>query len=355
MARNNRLFFRIVILLVLIGYVLYAGYKVSFGTNYTQSWTVDMEKCETVEKARSGWVPFMVKDFFGYVSPDGSEVFRDSLQYRVALTPQVFCNYDRSGNSLIIRDPVENYMFPVAVPGYPLARDGLLFIISADLSGVTALDSSGEILFERRFTSLISSIDSRDGTVSIGLLRGITELVDTGGNTIASLESKGSRIDSVYGTAVSSSGAFIAVMHGIDPQYVTLYKRQAGEYVPEKRFLLDGQLRRQAVLSFSNDEAQLLAETASGVILLDTFDPYTVKNIDLEGRLIDFDFPAVEEPLMLLTSQEGGSSLGIYRRDGTLFDRESFSGEATWLYRAGDAFFIGLDNTLTRIEIRKDV
>jgi len=354
MARERKIFLRISILLVLIAYVLYAGNHVQSGTHYIQKWTVEIEKADSSERAESGWIPFIVKDHFGYISPDGSEVFRDAIQGRVALLPQAFCNYDKLGNNLVIRDPVQNYMYPVDVLGYPIVRDNLFFIISADMTGVTACSAEGEFLFDRRFTSLISSIDCSGGIVSIGLLKGRTEIFDTEGNSIASLEASGSRIDAVYGTAVASNGKMIAVTHGLDPQYVSLFRKLADQYVQLKRFSLNDERRSQVLMAFSEDNTQLLVETAAGVELIGTAEPFVRSSIPLEGLLIDYEFPALGEPIYILSSDGTNGTLGIYRRDGTLYNQERFDGEAAWLYRTDGSLFLGVNNTLTRIGIGRD-
>lgn len=354
MARERKIFLRISILLVLIAYVLYAGNEVRPGTQYIQKWTVEVEQADSSERAEPGWVPFIVKDYFGYISPDGSELFRDAVQGRVALLPQAFCNYDKLGDNLVIRDPVQNYMYPIDVLGYPIVRDDLFFILSADMTGVTVCSAGGEFLFDRRFTSLISSIDCSGGIVSIGLLKGRTEIFDREGNNIASLESSGSRIDAVYGTAVSSDGRMIAVIHGLDPQRVSIYRRQTGEYTQMKRFSLDEERRSQVIVAFSEDNTQLLVETAGGVELIDTAEPYGRSSIQLEGILIDYDFPGLDEPLYILSSDGTNGVIGIYRRDGTLYNQERFRGEATWLYRTGESLFLGVNNTLTRIGTGRD-
>ncbi len=355
MARERKIFLRISILLVLIAYVLYAGNEVRPGTSYIQRWTVELEGSESSERVEPGWIPFIVTDYFGYVSPDGSDVFMDAIQGRVALLPQVFCNYDKLGNNLVIRDPVQNYMYPVDVLGYPIAKDSIFFVISADMTGVTACSAEGEFLFDRRFTSLISSIDCSSGVVSIGLLKGRTEVFDTEGNNITSFESSGSRIDAVYGTAVSSNGKMIAVTHGLEPQFVSLYRSQAGQYVQLKRFSLDGERRSQVLMAFSEDNTQLLVETAGGVELIDTTEPFVRSSIPLEGRLIDYEFPSLDAPIYLLSSDGASGILGIYRRDGTLYNQERFKGDATWLHRTDDALFLGVGNSLTSIEIDKDL
>ena len=354
MAHEKKAFFRISVLVVLTGYILYAGIGISSGVSYVQEWTIDMGESPPSELVSDpAWIPFIVDNYFGYVSSDGSRLYKSEVQGRVALLPDAFCNYDRLGNNLVIHDPVQNYMYPIDGLGYPFAKNGLFFIISADMTGLSVLTPRGEVLFNIRFISLITSVDCRGGIISVGLLKGVTEIFDTDGNYITGIESRGSRINAVYGTAVAPEGKMIAVCHGIDPQYISLYTRQIDQYILEKRAAVNEQLRSQVIMDFSDDSLQLLVETAEGVRLMGTVDPFNLVDIPLAGDLIDYKLPVLREPLFLLSTDGNRSFLGMYQRDGAMFNREVWEGQATWLYTSRDALYIGFDDSLTRIAMSR--
>jgi len=226
--------------------------------------------------------------------------------------------------------------------------DDLYLILMPDMTGFAAFATSGEILFERSFTSLISSIDYNGEIISVGLLKGENCLFDREGRNIDVIEITGSRINPVYGTSVSPDGNTVVMVHGLDPQFTSLYQKQGTSYIRLKRFIRENEMRSQVLIDFSDDSQLCMVETSEGVCLYDMSEPFDSRTIDFSGELIDFELPSRGEPLYFLCSDGSRSFLELYRQDGRLFSREEMDGRATWLFRKEKAVYFGFENTLVK-------
>ena len=322
-----------------------------------QSWSIDLSRqTGTVNKPLKGWVPFRVNGYFGYASPDGKELFRSPVQGGVEISSSEFCNYDHLGGNLVLHNPGENLIYPIDLNGYPYLCDDTLFVLTADMTGFSAVSSQGEVLYTRRFTTLITALDAAGGVVSVGLLNGTVQLFDPQGNDLGTLHPVGSRIKVVYGTAVSHDGRIVAVTHGIDPQIVSIYRRQPEGFKRVNSYTLRRPLRSQVVMGFMPGDTKLLVEERDGVGLFDTGEPYKRQDIQLHGQLVDFVFSSGDRTVFLLTRQDGTqevSNLYLLSADGTVYSRETMSGQGTWISYVKNAVYLGVGDTLTKIAIGK--
>lgn len=348
-------FLRILTILGVTAYIFLAGNSLHPGFSYVQRWGLDLEGYENPgKKFQESGVPFLTKDYFGYTDPEGESPLVLPLEQGVALGKESFCSYNRPGENMVIRDPAGKFINPLPVFGYPHALGEYFFVLSHDMTGFSVLNGNGELLFKSGFSTLITSIDSGETLIGVGLLNGEVHLFNLQGNNLEVLKPVGSRISAVYGTAVSRSGNLVALTHGIDPQVISFYRSQTGGFKRIKSFTLPEAARSQVVMGFSRDELLLFSETPDGFDLVRTIEPYTRREIPVEGTLVDYHFSNDGKQLFVLTSSGKESLLYFFSPNGTLINREEFKGQGTWLTERDDSIFMGLDNRLTRIDVIGD-
>lgn len=351
----RRVFLRILTVLGVMVYIFLAGNQIHPGFSYVQRWGLDLEGRKNLDKKlQEAGIPFLTKNYFGYTDREGKAPLLMPMEQGVALGDESYCSYDRSGENLLIRDAAGKAVNPLPVSGYPHALGEYFFVLSHDMTGFSVLNGKGKVLFKSGFSTLITSLDSGETLIGVGLLNGEVHLFNLQGNNLDVLKPVGSRISAVYGTAVSRSGNLVALTHGIDPQVISLYRSQAGSFKRIRSFTLREAVRSQVVMGFSQDELLLFAETLEGFDLVRTLEPHTRREISLEGSLVDYHFSNDGKQLIVLTGSGSRSLLYFFSPDGTLIDREEFQGQGTWLTEQGSSIFMGLDNRLTRIDVIRD-
>lgn len=356
MSSGGGVFFKLTAIIMVAVYVLLGSYTVRSGTAYIQDWSIDIASEQA--KVRDGqpdeeWIPYRVQDYFGYVQTDGSLLLRTLVPWNVALTEDTYCNYTRQGNNLVIQDPLRNYLYPLNMSGYPVARGGAYYVLNTDMTGLSAFSSTGEFGFSREFPSLITSLDANETTVSVGLLSGGVELFNQDGSYRAGVQPETSRINVVYGTAISRDSNLLALVHGIDPQLLSLYLLKQASFQLLAEIELQETTRSPTRLGFSPNGEYLLCEDGDRVLVLSTREPVQEVALSLEGSLTDFDFLPEFDSIYLLTSRDDRAVLSIYSEEGRLYSRESFAGQAQWLYSAEKALYIGSGSRLHKISIAR--
>lgn len=350
MARKSKIFFRIIVVLLLILYIAFAGPLLDSGTSYVQKWALKIENPSNAAAPQEGWIPFVLKDSFGYVSPGGDAFFSQPIQKGVEIGERSFCSYNKSGEELVIRNPFRDYMYPVDAQGYPFYKNGIYFILSVDSTGFLAVSENGKRLFSRRFSSLITSVDSGGDYVGVGLLNGTSHLFDLEGNSLGQTEAVDSRIDVIYGLAISPDGKMLALVHGIDPQIVSLYRINPQGMSRVHSETLRDSIRSQVILAFAEDSSQLIVESVDGVELLSTMEPYARELIELDGQLIDYQYAGKGRPLYLLTAEPGGKSrLSTFTSQGQLIHREEIEGSSERLYLGKKALYLSVEDSVIKI------
>lgn len=358
MSMDRGFLFKAIALIAILVYALLGSYTIKPGNAYIQEWTIDVQTKTIDSDSSEGntaeqWIPFRVEDSFGFVSAEGRLLQSSSIDWNVALGDTSYCNYTRQGSNLVIRDPIRNYLYPLSVEGYPVQRGGNYFVLSSDLTGVAAFSAAGEFFFSKEFPSIITSLDASEDTVGIGLLNGRVELFTKEGSSQASIQPETSRINAVYGTALSSANQMAAVVHGIDPQFLSLYQFDGINSQRLSQIEISDPKRSQAKITFSENGEYLLCETATEVLVMSTEEPIESFSLPLSGTPVDFEFYPELDAIYVLEEQQESAVLSIYSTEGRLYSKEAFSGRPQWLLRAEGNLYIGAGSLLRKVAIER--
>src|SRR6056297_177464 len=354
MSIDRGFLFRAIAIIAVLVYALLGSYTIKPGNAYIQEWTIDVETKNIDSDSTEGistedWIPFRVEDSFGCVNADGRLLENSSIEWNIALGTSTYCNYTKQGSELVIKDPIRNYLYPLSVEGYPVERGGDYFVLSNDLTGVSAFSASGEFFFSKEFPSIITSLNASGDTVGIGLLSGKVELFNKDGSYQAGIRPETSRINVVYGSALSSANQKVAIVHGIDPQFLSLYQLDGTDFQLLNQVEISDPKRSQTKTAFSENGEYLLWETATEVQVMSTEDPIESFSLPLAGSLVDFEFSLKLGAIYLLEEEQEATVLSIYSEDGRQYSKEKFSGRPQWLSQAEGNLYIGTGSLLRKV------
>ncbi|MHB0897788.1 MAG: hypothetical protein ACYC1A_09610 [Spirochaetales bacterium] len=156
--------------------------------------------------------------------------------------------------------------------GFPYTENSRFFILRPDQQGLTEIKKDGSFLWSIEFGTPITA-DSISASLSAwGLLDGSIKILDEVGRIIAALNPSSevaSKYGCVYGIAVSSNGAIVAALYGIDPQYFLIYAKNGDGYRLVSSRKLDKQVRNAQELAFSTDGEFAIGRTADGLAVYD--------------------------------------------------------------------------------------
>ncbi|MCF7915219.1 MAG: hypothetical protein K9L66_08635 [Spirochaetaceae bacterium] len=358
MSIGRGFLFRAIAIIAVLVYVLLGSYTIKPGNAYIQEWTINVETEAIDSDSAEGisaeeWLPFRVEDSFGFVNAEGRLLQSSPIEWNIALGKGSYCNYTKQGINLVIRDPIRDYLYPLSVEGYPVERGGDYFVLSQDLTGVSAFSAAGEFLFSKEFSSIITSLDVGGDTVGIGLLNGRVELFAKDGSYRAGIRPETSRINAVYGTALSSASQKAAIVHGIDPQFLSLYQFDDTGFQLLSQIEVSEPKRSQVKIAFSENGEYLLCETATDVQVMSTEDQIESFKLPLSGTLVDFDFYPELDSIYIIEEEQESTVFSIYSAEGRRYSQEEFSGRPQWLSRSEGNLYLGTGSLLRKVAIER--
>jgi hypothetical protein len=296
--------------------------------------------------------PFQLGPVFGYVHGDGSASYVGATPYRVSVSESGFINFARLSTDWILQDVAGARVASFSGSGYPLLspEGGRLFNVKTDLSGIVEMDRNGEILWSRDFPAMITSAAVRGDSLVVGLLDGTLLLLNRQGTPVFTDPPGSARIPVILGEAVASDGALIASIGGIDPQYISVLRRQGSTFAPLARQPMASDFRREVRISFSPDAHFLVFEAKGGAGLFDTGAKRT-SLVRLRGALSGISFPGGGRYAAVAGQDGTRADLAIVAPFGLQILRESFTAAQLFLGSIEGQLLMAWDGTLARIEV----
>ena len=379
MKKNtNRGIWVIALLVAVIYPVLFPG-PLGRGLFLKPVWNLDLARRSAVQgRPVSPETWFQAGDRFGYVSLDGRPGYLGRALWRVCLSDTGFINFGRISESVVFSDPAGQFVYGFQTAGYPLLdRTGKsLYVVSSDLSGIRRMDPGGETLWSRELAAPITTAAVGAEGVLLGLLDGRLLLADGQGRTDLELAPGVSRVSIVVGAALAPAGDRLAAISGLDPQRLSVLEKREGRWTPLWTRDIGTDLRREALLRFTEDGRFLLFEGEGSVGVLDLLQKRETR-VPHAGRLVELTAGALPAAggsaeasaeagaeahgtaaLLARTPAAGGSGSGaelaLVELPGRVLATERIGVPARSLRQIGGRLLLGLEGHLLRLDVQEE-
>ena len=342
----------ILLVLLVISFILVFPIMLKPEIHFSPDWVALLDGPHPVEKkphpADMVTHSFAIGDKFGYVTNSGEMLFRDTKMFGVAIDESRFINFSRVSGNLVVQNPYGDVIDAFEMRGFPMLLDGRLFIISTNRGEFGELDSQGSYKWKYEYTSPITDVDVNNGLVIAGLLDGRVFLYGSDGTIVSELFFERSRIRAVYGCALSHDGASFAVIHGIDPQMLSVYT-----LLPERSLLFESDLtdifRTRRRLTFQANGDYLLVEAEDSLIIVD-LNRSEQTTVPAGGRLLrTMDSQQYPYTYILLEGEKQAELIVMSLPEAEL-SRTTISAESVALSGGTGYIVFGADSAVGRID-----
>ncbi len=250
-----------------------------------------------------------------------------------------------------IREPDGRLRFKIQTPAFPYTRNGLLFLINSFKGIVWKVDPvDGEILWQREFISEITFLDAHDTRTLIGLLDGHCVLIHDTGEILHDFRPGGSRIEAIYGGALSEDGTKIALISGLDPQQFILLAEQKKEFHLITSHDTNTDFRRNVLVQFINDSSQAVYES-SGTITIVEVDGSGYRQLELPGTLTAWALIEEVDTLAILRSGPSKPELNILTYSEQSIFKASLPEDIRSITARGNRVFLIGDQSISVFEV----
>ena len=204
---------------------------------------------------------------------------------------------------------------------FPVSRNGNLYLYRDDTGVLLKIDpTSGRIMWRMEYISPVTVLDGRQGRTLVGLLDGRVQLIDDSGKLLLGYSPGGSRVEAIYGGALSSNGSKIALISGLEPQRFILLEERKNGFRPVAHHNTETNFRRSVSIGFVRDDRQILYESDGFVTAVD-LNGYVIQTIELSGRLVGWLDNLMTDTLILLGREDDDVIVKILsQNDLTLFE-----------------------------------
>ncbi|HHU35917.1 MAG TPA: hypothetical protein GXZ47_01675 [Treponema sp.] len=295
--------------------------------------------------------PFVLGDTFGFFSPNGTVLYTQKTEDRIAISKHGWATYpyDAHKTTLHFTDTTPEYT--LCEPGYVHLDDGHIYLFHPGGNRVSRHLPNGDRLWIREHTAPITAFNcSAAGTV-IGYADGNLTAIAPDGSELFTFWPGGSDQQIILGVSISEDGSHIACISGINQQRFIVASRMSNQYRILYHTYLKGNLRRQAYINFEKSGRYAFFETHNG---LGIFDSKTKESriIPLSGRVLSTgDYPG--DSLFVVLTQNGEDyTLSAIEQPDHLVATANFSGKNAFLVQRSNVVYLGINDHITRINIR---
>jgi len=359
MTKEKKKYWWIVALVFFVAYFFVAARPVTEETILIPRWITSLESSYPMRLGGftappgGALLPFRIGSRYGFVGDDGSFSINHIAEGYISISERFWAEYLANPQYIQVMNPRGEPVFTIEYPrGYPLFLDDRIFILGSEQNSLTAVGPNGQELWHHDFRAPVTSIDAAGGRVLAGTLDGAIELLDSQGRpVITPFEPGGSRLQAIFGVAISSDGLRLAVISGIDQQRFLLLE-QAGDIfrVIHHEFLGPG-FRRPVHVTFADNDRKVIFEREGGLGIFNVTSRIGI-NLPLEGEIKVLDNSGEDPYLFVITTQgQNQKRFVTIRYPGIIIIDAPFQSDTAFFLRRDRMLYLGSDVTMASFEL----
>ena len=341
-------------ILFLLVYMFVAAIPMGSDIYFEPAWTKDITKAVTTDPAKfkdTSLEGFSLGNRFGYFTADGTILSSTLTDARVTISPDAWATYPENAATTDIFNPDGTKRITVAASGFTHLDGGRTYLFLPGGDAVSQYDDSGKKMWTREHTAPITAFNSSPKGTVIGYADGQITALQSDGSEIFSFYPEGSDYQVILGVALSEDGTLAACVCGIDKQRFLLIHITNGQYKVVFHTWLEGNLHRQAYVDFEKSGKYAFFEYSKGIGIVDCV-KRSANLIPSDGEVVNMgEYPG--NNLFLALVKNGTSyTLEAIERPDHLIATTRFTAQNAFLIQRNEAIFLGMDDRISRINIR---
>ncbi|MCL2295211.1 MAG: hypothetical protein FWC36_10195 [Spirochaetes bacterium] len=343
---------KIIVLALIFFYILMAPEKENSVLKILPAWASSLQAEADIDETTL--IPFRLGKNFGYISRGGNISFISEIFHNVTQSNNYFINYSAITDNLVIRRNNGNFVTNLTTSGFPIFINERLFVISANSKKISEWNIDGENLFSFEHVSQLTSLDAGKDTIVAGFVDGTVVIADKTGNTEKLIIPKSSRINITYGVAISDNSNFVAMITGLDPQYMIIMRKRRGQYEKFFSYQFEENLRHARFISFFNND-RYLAFTSDRIFFCFDFSSRQLHRIDLAATITNVHYIDSLNLFAVTTRKENGKTdfILIDPTCSKLYSK-TIVADFNYIGSSGNKVFFGAEQTIFAAEFVRE-
>lgn len=236
--------------------------------------------------------------------------------------------------------------------GFPYFTDSAAYLFLPGGMAFSQINDDGTKSWSYEYTAPITSFSDSASGCTAGYADGRLIFFNTEGEIVFSTKPGGSDYEIILGAAVSGDGACTACISGLGQQRFVLYKTAANQTKIVFHEYLEGNLREQTFVKYSDYRNRVFANEKNGLLVVDT-EQLTSTHIALEGKILDIKELENANLYAVLTRNDGSFTIYLFEGDSALLGSFSFEASFACISTDSDSLYVGRDSEISKLEIAK--
>lgn len=339
------------ILFVLL-YLIFAVSPADHSLKISPVWTVNVDMVTGSADSSETQIPFKLGQRLGYFTSDGKLLMTESFPYMATISSTRWATYTQSARNTAFYSSNKTELGTISMTGFPFFTDSGAFVFLPGGMAFARLNEDGSEAWSYEYTSPITSFTDSDAGCTTGYADGRLIFFAVDGTIVFTTKPGGSDYEVILGAAVSDSGEYSACISGLDSQRFVLYKTQANQTKSVYHEYLEGNLREQTFVKFSESRNRVFANEKNGLLIVDT-ELLTSTHIPIQGKIIDIKELVNANLFAVLTKNDASFTIYIFEGESALLGSFSFDASFACISTDSDSLYVGRDTEITKLEISK--
>ncbi len=344
-------------LLFLLIYLFIAAIPIGPDLYFEPVWTRDLgtsahtEISELPTHALSDSEAFILGPRFGYFTPEGKILANVETAGRASASAHAWCAYTETPQSTTVYFTGEFPPITIQEEGFVYLNDQRLYLFSPGGSCVSQYDRNGQKRWTREHNAPITAFNSSPAATVIGYADGSITYLDSDGNNVVSFSPGGSNRLVILGVAVSNDGTLISCVSGLSQQRYMLIRITGRQHKVLQHSYLSKDVNRQVYTGFDQKGHFAFFEIGDGLVLMDT-KKLISHIVPLSGKVLSTGDGSLDKVFLVLSQVDTTYTLTAIEWPNHSVASTSFSGHNAFLIQREHTFYLGLDNSISRFDIR---
>jgi len=343
------------ILFILIIYILVSPDKERSDLRIIPAWSFNIQKYDSSGFENASLNPFRLGRYFGYIDYNGKASVVDKIYHNLAQSRKYFINYSSVTDNLVINKNDGTFYSNLKTSGYPFFIDERLFITSSNNKTISEWDTEGNMLFSFENEAEITSAAANAETFIAGFVDGTVIIADNERKIEKLMNPPLSRINSIYGLAVSSDSQQIAIITGLEPQYMLIMKKKNNQYNRIFTYQFADNLRYSRLISYSEDNRYLFFEGRSIFYCYDS-KTKNLSSVRFEQSITNIHYIPETGFFAITVQDDNGSKSAFYLLypDCRIIYTKSINKDVNFLGNHGNRFYFGAGTDIYSVDFIKE-
>lgn len=339
------------IVLISIIYVALAAKPLNKEYSFTPVWKISTAN-PVINISSKQTSAFHLGQTLGYFDEDGNISLYKTFPSKVSISDSYYTTYTPEAKNTEFFKSDGTKAGVIEASGFPHFVGDMIYVFLPGGCSFSKCSETGKILWTFEGTFPITAFTAKEKYTAVGLSNGsIKVLNNINGATEIDFAPGGSDYPVILGLDISDDGQYIASISGHKQQRFVLSHREENQQKIIYHRFFDFDSPYRSIVHFSKDGKRVFYNYHKGLGIYNLYSK-SEQSLELTDKLISIE--ETDDLVILMGKEKNLYTVSIIDNTDTLEGSFSFTADSAFIHAAGNNFYLGKDNSISKITISKE-